>query len=276
MPPADVLPVEELPSPAESNVYDLGSRIENDDLDRDVATAALDEEALPEPLFPAAKRSTESFLSTAGSRSIEPQWDPAAAATDRAFEKLQLQERFWQKLHMFTLEGYRQALEVKRALSISEAIPEEGSQQSNEFVVPDPPKSNRWESREKKTESEDPIQVMPPALDVPEQELVAGEWIAIKVRVPAGDYQPYVKVWMNDLQTRTVIDAPRLLMQFIPNDNDELETLMRVQVPKGCLELQFAAISVDMTTLQESRKVIQNRRVLPPEDTLSIFDGWDI
>ncbi|ESA35611.1 hypothetical protein N836_11470 [Leptolyngbya sp. Heron Island J] len=269
-------PTTDKPTPfAEPNVFDLGSRIEDDDLDRDVATAALDEEVVPQSPAPAAKRPIGNF-SSASSRSIEPQWDPAAAAIDRAFEKLQLQERFWQKLNMFTLDGYRQALEVKRALNISEALPEEGSQQSKEFVVPEPPKPNRWEQHRKKQEAGDPIQVMPPMLDVPEQELVAGEWIAIKVRVPTGDYQPYVKVWMNDLQTRTVIDAPRLLMQFIPNDNNELETMIRVQVPNGCLELQFAAISVDMATLQESRKVIQNRRVLPPDDTLSIFDSWDI
>lgn len=255
---------------AEPKVFDRGS-IEDDDLDLEVATAALDEEPLPEAMTEADSGS----VPETSSRSIEPQWDPAAVSIDRAFEKLQLQERFWQKLSMFTQDGYRQALEVKRALQTSEILPED-NQQSSEFVVSEPPKRSRWEQQKQKQETEEPIQVMPPILDVPKQELVAGEWIAIKVRIPAADYQPYVKVWMNDLQTRTVIDAPRLLMQFIPNDQNELETLMRVQVPSGCLELQFAAISVDMATLQESRKVIQNRRVMPPDDTLSVFDDWDI
>ena len=81
---------------------------------------------------------------------------------------------------------------------------------------------------------------------------------------------------MNDLQTRTLIDAPRLLMQFTPNDDGELETLMRIQIPDGCLELQFAAIAVDMTTLQESRKVVQNRRVMPPDESPSLFDDLNL
>ena len=270
-PPADAPPADQ-PSPfAEPKVFDLGS-IEDDDLDLEVATAALDKEPLPEAV---PDLTGSSSIPKTGPRSMEPQWDPAAVAIDRAFEKLQLQERFWQKLNMFTQDGYRQALEVKQALQTSETLPED-NQQSSEFVVSEPPKPSRWEPQGKTQETKEPIQVMPPMLDVPEQELVAGDWIAIKVRIPAGDYQPYVKVWMNDLQTRTVIDEPRLLMQFIPNDKNELETLMRVQVPSGCLELQFAAISIDMATLQESRKVIQNRRVLPPDNTLSIFDDWDI
>jgi hypothetical protein len=31
-----------------------------------------------------------------------------------------------------------------------------------------------------------------------------------------------------------------------------------------------------MATLQESRKVVQNRRVMPPDNSLSVFDDWDV
>lgn len=215
--------------------------------------------------------------------SSDDRWNSPALDVDRAFRKLQLQDRFWQKLNRLTQAGYRQSLEVKKALEISDIrsdIQFEGNPQSNEFVAYDPPP---YESSQQAARQEQPadngdetsrIQVLPPTLDVPNQELIAGDWIAIRVRVPISDYQPYVKVWMNDLQTRTLIDAPRLLMQFTPNDFNELETLMRIKVPSGCLELQFAAIAIDMSSLQESRKVVQNRRVMPPDDSLAVFDDW--
>ncbi|MEM1253063.1 MAG: hypothetical protein AAGI69_11565 [Cyanobacteria bacterium P01_H01_bin.21] len=265
--------VEPLPF-ANPKVFEIGT-IEDDDLDLELATAALESEPTEETVAPRNDGLTTRFAPKKPPVS-QPvsQRDLAATNIDRAFQRLQLRERFWQKLSLFTQDGYRHSLEVQQALHASEDRLE--GNQSNEFVdyEPSPQRYSSYESEP--PPQEEPIQVLPPVLSVPEQELVAGEWIAIKVRVPTTSYQPYVKVWMNDLQTRTMIDAPRLLMQFIPNENDELETLMRVRVPTGCLELQFAAISVDMATLQESRKVIQNRRVMPPDDSLAIFDDWDV
>ncbi|MEA5465903.1 hypothetical protein [Leptothoe sp. PORK10 BA2] len=274
---------------AEPRVFDLGNWIEEDDLDLELAAAAAAEDLPPNP--PLGERPfTTSTLDDAdisddlelADTAEDTQWNPTAINIERAFQKLQLRERFWQKLNLLTQDGYRQSVEVKRALQPSDTWPE-GNPQSNEFVVyeqqpqyypPEPPSGQPPRRDQGKSDDAAPLQVLPPILDVPMQELVAGEWIAIRVRMPMTDYQPYVKVWMNDLQTRTVIEAPRLLMQFTPNDLNELETLMRVQVPSGCLELQIAAIAVDMTTLQESRKVVQNRRVMPPDDSLSVFDEW--
>ncbi|MEO0396570.1 MAG: hypothetical protein AAF243_11375 [Cyanobacteria bacterium P01_A01_bin.137] len=265
-------PDEPLPF-AEPRVFDLGS-IEDDDLDLELATAAAQADELPPEIRPETLPGLTDTPDTDVSQPTDTQWDPNAVNIDRAFQKLQLRERFWQKLNLFTQDGYRQSVEVKRALQPSDTLPE-GNPQSNEFVAYEPRRTPIEQPQEQR-DDETPLQVLPPTLDVPTQELVAGEWIAIRVRIPAANYQPYVKVWMNDLQTRTVIEAPRLLMQFTPNDLNELETLMRVQVPSGCLELQIAAIAVDMATLQESRKVVQNRRVMPPDDTLSIFDDWNV
>ncbi|MEO1509320.1 MAG: hypothetical protein AAFU84_16900 [Cyanobacteria bacterium J06633_23] len=265
-------PDEPLPF-AEPRVFDLGS-IEEDDLDLELATAAAQADELPPEIHPDTLPSLTDTPDPDGAQPTDTQWDPNAVNIDRAFQKLQLRERFWQKLNLFTQDGYRQSVEVKRALQPSDTLPE-GNPQSNEFVAYEPQRTP-IEPPQEQSDDATPLQVLPPTLDVPVQELVAGEWIAIRVRIPAASYQPYVKVWMNDLQTRTVIEAPRLLMQFTPNDLNELETLMRVQVPSGCLELQIAAIAVDMATLQESRKVVQNRRVMPPDDTLSIFDDWTV
>ncbi|MEM9483832.1 MAG: hypothetical protein AAGA83_09100 [Cyanobacteria bacterium P01_F01_bin.116] len=268
----------EPPAFAEPKVFHLGS-IEDDDLDLELAAAAQAEDARP-PSRPEFRTEMLPVEPTPVYRqptpSAQPNVDDASTRIDRAFEKLQLRERFWQKLSSFTHDGYRESLEVKRALQLSDTLPE-GNQQTNEFVAYEPQRiESRIESRIEQAEPTEPVQVEPPILEVPPQELVAGEWLAIKVRVPVANYQPYVKVWMNDLQTRTVIEAPRMLMQFTPNDFNELETLMRVKVPSGCLELQIAAISVDMSTLQESRKVVQNRRVMPPDNTIPLFDDWDL
>ena len=183
---------------------------------------------------------------------------------DRSFRALRLQERFWEKLMTLTREGYRHALEVKRAMKTGSSPPPPST---SEFVL-EPAPTPRPSPPAATTE---PVILPAPQLDIPYRELTAGDWISIRVRLAPGDYRPYIKVWMNDLQTRTVVDAPRLLMQLIPNDEGELEAMMRLQIPTGCLELQFAAIAIDMETLQESRKVVQNRRVLPPSD-LSVFD----
>lgn len=265
------------PSPfTEPRIFEQGS-IEDDDRDLELATAALETAALAgKSRFSETSLAEEAldYGTEPDDNDAEPDSErDAATAADQAFEKLQLRERFWQKLSQFTQDGYRQSLEVKKALDVSETLPE-GNQQPKEFVAYEPPPSYA-EPAVKQAAGDDEanrIQVMAPSLDVPEQELVAGEWIAVRVRVPASTYRPYVKVWMNDLQTRTLIEAPRLLMQFTPNDYDELETMMRIKVPTGCLELQFAAIAIDMSTLEESRKVVQNRRVMPPDESLSIFD----
>ncbi|MEM9976975.1 MAG: hypothetical protein AAF808_05035 [Cyanobacteria bacterium P01_D01_bin.2] len=264
--PAEPTEPTEPPPFAEPNVFEIGS-IEDDDLDLALATAALDDELQPSP-------APESSPEIDSLQPEDTNQDPKTASIDRAFQKLHSRERFWQKLTLLTQDGYQQSLEMKRALDpITPSVETPASSQSQEFVAYEPPASPEQPGPEQPVP---PIEIWAPTLQVPEQELVAGEWIAIRVRIPTGSYQPYVKVWMNDLQTRTLIDAPRLLMQFTPNDDGELETLMRVQIPDGCLELQFAAIAVDMTTLQESRKVVQNRRVMPPDESLSLFDDLNL
>jgi hypothetical protein len=81
---------------------------------------------------------------------------------------------------------------------------------------------------------------------------------------------------MNDLQTRTLVDEPRLLMHFTPNQQGELETFMRIKIPLGCLELQFAAITINMATLQESAKYVVNRLIVPPDLPSLSLDEFDL
>ncbi|MEM9805780.1 MAG: hypothetical protein AAF959_10915 [Cyanobacteria bacterium P01_D01_bin.56] len=261
---------------AEPRVFERGS-LQEDDLDRELVNAALNEQPYEQPfdktLFSQVNDTFEKDFTEPTPAPPDP-----VDEIDLAFQRLRLQERFWEKLNVFTQDGYRQSLEVKKALDVADIV-SPGNPNSNEFVVYDTPAQPTRFTESAPTASkvdDEPIEVPAPALDIPEEELVTGEWVAVRVRVPARPGQVYVKVWMNDLQTRTLVDAPRLLMQLTPNDYNELETLMRVKIPTGCLELQFAAISIDMATLQESRKVVQNRRVMPPDDSLSIFDDLNL
>ncbi|NEP15812.1 MAG: hypothetical protein F6J97_02790 [Leptolyngbya sp. SIO4C1] len=218
---------------------------------------------------------------------------PNHSALDEAFQSLNLQERFWDRLTSLTYEGHRQAAELRDAMQaagVSETATPATSPDDDDSATagpvesvieplapPDMPLATSevvvyeeiaaiappLEPPAQSPVSDQQSFLPAPVLEVPARELTAGEMISVGIRIDPSDYRPYIKVWMNDLQTRTLIEEPRLLMHLVPNANGELETFMRLKVPQGCLELQIAAIAVDMSTLQESRKAVANRRVIP-------------
>ncbi|MEM9906631.1 MAG: hypothetical protein AAF921_16560 [Cyanobacteria bacterium P01_D01_bin.44] len=265
--------------------------IDDDDLEADLVAAALDDDGLATP-FETQDVTLELdppdlFFEEEESYHQPAQEDQLTAS----FQSLKLQERFWHKLTSLTLEDHQKAADLKAGmhaagvaetqtasqptaqvketvtqtaapdsehadLSAQEVVIYEESTPVAPSIKPAAPSSNPQDLSE--------LPILPtPTLEVPNRELTAGEMISIGIRLAPNGNRPYVKVWMNDLQTRTLIEEPRLLMHLTPNDRGELETYMRVKVPRGCLDLQIAAIAVDMTTLQESRKSVANRRVIP-------------
>ncbi|MGK7905167.1 MAG: hypothetical protein AB4352_27915 [Hormoscilla sp.] len=104
-----------------------------------------------------------------------------------------------------------------------------------------------------------------PELQVPEGELVAGESIIILVKLPNLLSRFYVKLWVLDPQTRTLLEPPRWLTKFQPHLYQEgMETNTEFPVPFGCMEIQIEAIAVEVATERESHKVTVNRMVVPP------------
>lgn len=101
-----------------------------------------------------------------------------------------------------------------------------------------------------------------PELQVPEGELVAGESIEIVVKIPNLLSRIYVKLWVVDPQTRTILEQPRWLIDF--QDRIDRETNTNLLVPFGCIEIQIEAICVEVDTQLESHKVTVNRMVVPP------------
>ncbi len=117
---------------------------------------------------------------------------------------------------------------------------------------------------------EEPIPA--PILDVLTQEVVAGRPVKVRVRLPDNLPRIYVKIWVYDRQSRTIVDGPRWLTEFSPNGLDQIETTLNLEIAYGSLEVQFEAIAIEMQTQRESHKVIVERSVIPPTSPILPLD----
>ncbi|MGJ5634464.1 hypothetical protein [Nostoc sp. CALU 1950] len=104
-----------------------------------------------------------------------------------------------------------------------------------------------------------------PQLHVPEGELIAGKFVIVRVVLPEVPPQVVVKLWLEDYQTRWLLDGPHLLTNLLPNASGGLEGITQLNIPFGCLEIRLEAIALDLTTQQESHKVTIVRTVIPPD-----------
>jgi hypothetical protein len=110
------------------------------------------------------------------------------------------------------------------------------------------------------------IQSIPtPQLYVPEGELIAASELKIRVEMPDVPASVAVKLWIEDYQTRALLDGPHLLTDLRPNNWGTLEATAQLLVPLGCLEMRVQAIALDQSTHQESHKVTVVRTVVPPD-----------
>ncbi len=104
-----------------------------------------------------------------------------------------------------------------------------------------------------------------PQLHIPEGELIAGKSLLVRVVLPEVPPQVVVKLWLEDYQTRWLLDGPHLLTNLLPNVLGGLEVMTQLNIPFGCLEIRLEAIALDLTTQQESHKVTILRTVIPPD-----------
>ena len=114
-----------------------------------------------------------------------------------------------------------------------------------------------------------------PDLEVPSGDLTAGETVLLTLRVPFHPNRLYLKVWITDPQTRSLVDEPRQVMNLRPNGHGQLEGSIQVMVPLGCLEAEFESIAVDMITQQESYKATVRRSIVPAGLTTPEPDDLD-
>ena len=106
--------------------------------------------------------------------------------------------------------------------------------------------------------------IPPPVLEAIDPEIVAGRKVKVRVRLPENLPRIYVKIWVYDRQSRSIVDGPRWLTEFSPNGLNQIETTVNLEIAYGSLEVQFEAIAVEMQTQRESHKVIVERSVVPP------------
>jgi hypothetical protein len=112
----------------------------------------------------------------------------------------------------------------------------------------------------------EPLEPLPvPQLYVPDGELVAGKLTRVRVELPKVSPQVAVKLWMEDCQTRWLLDGPHLLTELLPNSSGNLEVMTQLNIPFGCLEIRIEAIALNTVTQQESHKVTIIKPVIPPD-----------
>jgi hypothetical protein len=104
-----------------------------------------------------------------------------------------------------------------------------------------------------------------PELQAPPGELTTGQTLIVTVKLPDSHPRIFVKLWLSERQSRTLLDAPRWLTDFLPDGFGNLITRTELTVPHGCVEIQVEAIAVEMVTQRESDKVTLVREVVPAD-----------
>jgi len=104
-----------------------------------------------------------------------------------------------------------------------------------------------------------------PQLHLPPGELVCGKSVRVRVQLAQVCPEVAVKLWIEDCQTRCLLEDPLWLTNLLPNCSGGLEETTHIIVPFGCLEIRLEAIAVNTVTQQESDKVTIQRAVIPPD-----------
>ena len=206
-------------------------------------------------------------------------------AADLDFQSLRLKDHFWNRLSSLTRESHKEATQiakgmreagVSRGRSFLPAVPA-FSQDSEVVIYDETPATSQptafatnstvadlpAPTRPNPPSQEDLPEMALPVISVPLGDFVAGEMISVTVRTRPSTYKPFIKLWMIDRQSRSLVIEPQLLTSLKPDALGDLQATTELKVPMDCLDVQIAAIAVDMATQQESNKAIVNRHVVP-------------
>ncbi len=108
-----------------------------------------------------------------------------------------------------------------------------------------------------------------PTVLIPTSELATGETVTVRVKLPPHPARLCIKLWIQDRQSRSLLDGPRWLVDLIPDGAGLMEAMTQLTVPFGSVEIRFEAIAVDLDSQRESHKVSVDCVVLP-SDLLSL------
>ncbi|AFY99889.1 hypothetical protein [Calothrix sp. PCC 6303] len=121
-------------------------------------------------------------------------------------------------------------------------------------------------------EQQNPQPLPVPQLFIPQGELVAGKLVRIRVELNETLPDVAVKLWVEDCQTRWLLDGPHLITDLIENHLGGMEAISEFNVPFGCIEVRVEAIALHLNTQQESHKTTVQRTVVPPDLPSLQFD----
>jgi len=226
------------------------------------------------------------------------------APTKKAFQTLNIQNRFWSRLSSLASNGessewlkattlsptpkaaanssdeiavVEESSPTQQQPETSETIsdPKSTSPEAREFVVFDDPPQPQQVAQKTATVAaevtpptpyvlpEDELVPMP-VLELPRAEIIAGGPVKVQVQLPELMPRIYVKVWVFDRQTYLILDGPRWITEFKANGLGSVRASVELEIPYGCMEVEFEAIAVEMQTQRESHKISVHRQVLPP------------
>ncbi len=274
-----------------------------EDIDQDLRLEDSDLNAFepPEIDLPANQPSDTSFDLPASETESKPSGQQAKAHV--AFQSLKLKDHFWQRLSALTHESHQEAAKIaegmeaagisrqrsidlpvtsefslddevviyddeptatQSAVAESPTVPVANRQESvpafntDRSVLPSPPA----QTAQSFSRSDQPEMALP-VISVPVGDLVAGELVTVTVRTRPSAYKPFLKLWMVDRQSRTLVTEPQTLTDLLPDALGDWQSTAQLQVPMDCLDVQIAAIAIDMATREESGKAVVNRHVVP-------------
>ncbi len=245
---------------------------------------------MPEPAATNPDISAEALLPDALTESPEvvpPPFD-LPSPTQMAFQALKLQERFFNRLSTLANPAQTEPpsasdLALENPFETIATPVEEPDYLSQEIVVEDEDPLPRVPSTPQPEATADNPLILPadqavpvPLLSIPAGELVSGQTIHLRARIPNLLPCIYIKFWITDRETRSLLDGPHWLTELIPNGYGELEAFTHLVVPAGSLEIRFEAIAVEMATQRESHKASLERKVIPPDLPSLSAEPWDI
>ncbi|MEG4918171.1 hypothetical protein [Microcoleus sp. B7-D4] len=244
-------------------------------------------------------------------KTTAPETPPAP--TKQAFQTLNVQNRFWSRLSSLASNGespdwlkattlsptptaaanssdeiavVEESSPTQQQPETSETIsdPKSTSPEAREFVVFDEPPQPKQVAQKTATVvaevtpptpyvlPEDELVPMP-ILELPRAEIIAGQAVKVQVQLPELMPRIYVKVWVYDRQTYLILDGPRWITEFKANGFGNVRASVELEIPYGCMEVEFEAIAVEMQTQRESHKISVHRQVLPPAGPTLPLEG---
>ncbi|MEG3862633.1 hypothetical protein [Microcoleus sp. herbarium12] len=233
------------------------------------------------------------------------------APSKQAFKTLKVENRFWSRLSSLASTGespewlkattlsptpktanssdgivaVEESSLTQQQSATSETIaePKYTGPEAREFVVFDePPQPKQVAQKNAKVEAEiapptpyvlpeDELVPMP-ILELPRANILAGQPVTVKVQLPEVMPRIYVKIWVFDRQTYLILDGPRWITEFTATGLGNMRSSIELEIPYGCMEIEFEAIAVEMQTQRESHKVSVHRQVLPPAGPILPLD----